>query len=230
MSTNAAESMSQKSSNSSAGPNFNDMIAVAKSITLDPVGTWPKIKARTESIPDIYKNYLIYLAAIPAVCGLIGELVVGINIPFYGTYRPPFFSAVTTAVVMYAFALAVVYVAAMIIELLAPKFGGNASRTDGFKLMAYSATPAYLAGVFKLIPMLMILTLIAGLYGLSVYHKGITAMGAAPEDKRTSFFFVSMGCFMLAGIVLMTIFAAVTPAPPVPDVMKTIEHLGQAMH
>ncbi|GEM_PF-6111548 len=233
MTENTAPNFSQDSKTSlpphgTSGPDFGRIINLAKSITLDPVGTWPQIKQRSETIREVYLNYLIYLAAVPAICGFIGQLVIGVPLPYIGTWRPSFFSALFTSLVNYGVLLVLIYVMAMIVEKLAQKFDGQISLPDAFKLVAYAITPCYLAGVLSLVPVLGFFAFFAVLYSLYVYYKGVVPMGAASEDKNMSFFFVSAGCFILTGILIVAIQIAITPTPDIPpELLKTLQSIGR---
>jgi hypothetical protein len=108
------------------------LIARVKSILLQPKPTWEVIDREPSTISSIYRSYVIPLAAIPAVCGAIGSAVVGvgalgINVKF-GVVP-----AIVNGIVGYALALAGVYVIALIIEALAPNFGGVTDRTKAFR-------------------------------------------------------------------------------------------------
>ena len=49
----------------------------AKNILITPKTEWPVIDAEPSSIGDIYKRYVLILAAIPVVAGLSGNLLFG---------------------------------------------------------------------------------------------------------------------------------------------------------
>ena len=55
---------------------------------------------------------------------------------------------------MYVIGLALVYVMALIIDILAPSFSGQKNMDQAFKVAAYYATPAWVAGIFSFIPAL----------------------------------------------------------------------------
>ena len=95
------------------------LIARVKAILLTPKEEWPKIAAEPATVADLYRNYVVYLAAVPVLCTLIGSLVFGYGFGGF-TYRPPFFSSVTMAILQYAMQLGGVYVFALIIDALAP--------------------------------------------------------------------------------------------------------------
>ena len=50
---------------------INKIIARVKAILMTPKTEWPVIAAEPATVPDLYKNYIVVLAAIPAVAGFI---------------------------------------------------------------------------------------------------------------------------------------------------------------
>src|SRR5207244_3458235 len=93
------------------------------------------------------------------LCGfirnLLGVTVMGI------TYRPTYMQSVTSAAWQIAVQLLGVFLVALIMEILASRFGGEKNRVGALKLAAYSATAAWLSNVFLLIPWLGFLTILS---------------------------------------------------------------------
>ena len=55
-----------------------------KGIILKPKEEWQTIAGETTPIVDLYKNYIIILAAIGPVASFIGLSIVGISLPMVG--------------------------------------------------------------------------------------------------------------------------------------------------
>ena len=75
-----------------------------------------------------------------------------------------------------------VYIIASVIDLLAPRFGGQKNFANALKLSVYSHTPLWLAGIFLLIPGLNFL-LILGLYGLYLLWTGLPLLMRVPDEQ-----------------------------------------------
>jgi len=113
-----------------------------------------------------------------------------------------------------------VYVNALIIDALAPSFGGTKNNVKAFKVAAYSATAAWLAGIFGIIPMLAILSIV-GLYSLYLLYLGLPRLMGVSEDKAIGYTVVVVIawivvyaiCFWLVGMLVLTFVgsAMVTP-------------------
>jgi hypothetical protein len=159
-----------------------DIVQRAKNIMVAPKAEWAVIDAEATTIGDIYRNYLVYLAAVPAVAGFIGTSLIGQTLPLIGVYRVPVVSGLLTALLTYGLSLAGVYVLALIIERLAPTFNGVPNLISAFKLAAYSVTPAWLAGIFAILPPLAILGIL-GLYSLYLFYVGLPVLMRSPPEK-----------------------------------------------
>lgn len=183
-----------------------NLIEQAKAILLKPVEEWPKIEAEPATIGEIFRKYAVPLAAIGPVCGFIGGQVFGYG-AFGFSYRPGLMSGLGMAVVSYVMTLVGLFVLMLIANFLAPKFGGNEDQTRAFKLVAYSMTAAWAAGVFGLIPALGFLGL-AALYSIYLFYVGAPIMMKVPQDKAGSFTAVTF----VAAIILYFVVAGVTGA------------------
>lgn len=197
------------------GPDRAALIDRVKNLLLKPADEWTRIDPEPATIGGLYKSWVLPLAAIPALAGLIGSLAFGYS-ALGITYRPSIGAALSTAVVQYVLTLASVFVIALIIDLLAPQFGATASRVQAFKVAAYSATAGWVAGIFNLLPALGILAALGGLYGLYLLYLGLPRLMKAPAEKAMSYTVVvvvaAIVTFIVIGLVAAPI-AAIFAAP-----------------
>jgi hypothetical protein len=108
------------------------LVERAKRIILQPKVEWERIDVEPASVGEIFRDWVLILAAIPALAGLIGALVFGYS--FLGvTYRPSIIEALGSAITQYVLTVAGVFVLALIIDALAPKFGGAQNRVQARK-------------------------------------------------------------------------------------------------
>src|SRR4051812_19368813 len=138
--------------------------ARATNILTKPAEEWPVIAQESSSVNAIMQEYAAPLAAIPAVCRLIGMTIVGMSVPLYGTVRIGVVRGLAGAVVFWVLALVCTYVAAIVIEKLAPTFSSRGDTVQALKLVVYSMTPIWVAGVLSLVPALAELGILAALY------------------------------------------------------------------
>ena len=185
-----------------------------KNILLTPKTEWEVIDAESTTVADLYKGYIIPLAAIGPVAQAIGSSVFGYTVPFIGSYRTPVGSAITGAVVSYVLTLAGVYVLALIIDALAPTFNGTRNQVQALKLAAYSSTASWLAGIFALIPGLRFL-MILSLYSLYLLYLGLPVLTKSPKEKALSYTAVIIIAAIVLFMVIGTLAGSVVSAPSV---------------
>jgi hypothetical protein len=192
------------------------LIARVRDLLLQPKEEWSKIAAEPATVGSLYSNYVIYLAAVPVLCTLIGSLIFGYGVGGF-TYRPSFFGALATAILQYAMQLGGVYVFALIIDALAPRFGGQKDPVGAFKLAAYSATASWLAGVFYLLPVLHVLALL-GLYSLYLLYTGVPVLMRVPAERALAFTGVLIAAGLVIGLIIAALIGALVPVPGPTDV------------
>ena len=185
----------------------------AKNLILHPRQEWEAIAAEPHTVQDLYTGYVMILAAIPAVCYFIGFSLVGPTFVGVG-YRVPIAHGVAHMISLYVLTIGFVYALAAFIDSLAPKFGGERNFIQSFKIAAFAPTPAWLAGIFYLIPAFSILTLL-GLYSLYLLYMGLPRLMHVPEDKALPYTAVAV---MIA--VFLTVFANALAALMIPSQLR----------
>ncbi|CAN5148435.1 hypothetical protein BH09PSE3_BH09PSE3_25740 [soil metagenome] len=183
----------------------NPLIDRVKAILTTPKTEWPVIDAEPATIAGIYKSHVLPLAAIGPVASFIGATVFGYSL-FGISYRPSIVSAFGSAIVGYVFALAGVYLLALIIDGLAPQFGATKNRTQAFKVAAYGWTAAWVVGIFGIIPALSGLSIL-GLYSLYLVYLGLPVVMKAPADKAVSYVAVVIVVAIVLSFVLSLLAA-----------------------
>lgn len=176
----------------------------AKNILFQPRQEWPVIDAEQASVAGLYTGYIIPLAAVGPVASLIGWSVLGMRIPFVGAIKVPIGDGFRMALIQYVGGLVGIFVLALIIDALAPTFGGQKNQIQALKVAAYSATAAWVAGIFGIIPALAILGLL-GLYSLYLLYLGLPVLMKAPQDKAMGYTVVVIVVAIVLGIVIQVI-------------------------
>ena len=165
----------------------------AKAMLLDPAAEWPTIERESGDPAYLLSRYVAALALVPAGCGFIGASVIGVVVPGTGLVRASLFDGCFGAIFSYVTAFAIVLILALVIDLLAPVFGGRKEFDSALKLAVYSYTPVWLAGIFLLLPGLRFLILL-GFYGAYVLLLGLPRLMKAPEQKSYLYALVIVVC------------------------------------
>jgi hypothetical protein len=170
------------------------LLARVKAIVLTPRAEWAAIEKEPAGILDLLINYVAVLAAIPELANFVGESLVG-------GYRP-IGAGLLRAIVVYLVTFAVVYVIAVVIHLLAPRFGGKRNFANAFKLSVYSHTPLWLAGIFLLVPGLSFLELLGGVFTFALLWSGLPLLMGTRGDQVLPFAAIVTACALVPAVVL----------------------------
>jgi len=180
------------------------LVARVKGILLQPKAEWARIDGEFATTQSLFTRYAMILAAIGPVCGLIG----GQLLPVFGV-RMPIVGAIVVAVVGYLLSLAAVFVLGLIINALAPSFGGVSNQVQAMKVAVYSWTAAWLAGVFGLIPVLGVLAIL-GLYSFYLLYVGLPILMKTPQDKTVGYFIVIVLLGIVASVIISSVVGVVS--------------------
>jgi len=175
----------------------------AKNIILTPKTEWTAIAAEEPNVGQIISGYVIPLALIPAVAAMIGYGLIG---------RGPVSSftwGIAMAIIGFVVALGGVYLTAYVVDMLAPNFGSQKNFGRAMQLVAYSYTPAWVAGILIIVPVLGVLVLIASIYGLYLMYLGFPHTMKTPDDKVVVYMVVSIVVLVVVYFVLTALLTAI---------------------
>ncbi len=180
-----------------------NLIDRAKRILLQPQETWATIDREATDTATLFTRYAMVLATIPAVCGFIGMSLIGFG-GFGVTIRVPLVSGLVNMVVSYGLSLVGIFVLGLIIDVLAPTFGGQKNAIQALKVAVYASTAALLGGVFSLLPALSVLGLLAALYSIYLLYTGLPVLMKSAPAKSVGYTVV----VIIAAIVMGVVFSA----------------------
>jgi len=188
---------------------FNKLIARVKAILMTPKTEWPVIAAEPATVADLYKNYIIWLAAVPAVCQFIKGSFIGYGM-FGVHYRTPIGAGITGMIVGYALSLALVYVVALIVDALAPTFAAQKNQVQALKTVAYAWTASWVGGIGALIPWLgFLIMLAAGIYSIYLLFLGLPFTMKNPPDKSGGYTAVTIVIAIVLGWIIGIVVAGI---------------------
>jgi len=171
-----------------------NLVERVKAILLTPKTEWAVIEGESGDAQYLFTNYVAILAAIPAACALLGYSIAGLGAGH----------ALIFAIFSYVIYCIVWYVGALVIDALAPTFGARKSLPDALKVAAYSSTALWVAGIFLLIPKLLLLNIL-GLYSIYLLWLGLPVLMKAPQDRVTGY----TAAAVIAIVVIMFVIAAI---------------------
>jgi hypothetical protein len=180
------------------------VIERAKSILLSPKDALSAVKTEEMTIVGNMKEYVVFVAAVPAIAQFIGFALVGL--PLVGRYNIG--RTLIYSVLMFILSLVAVWLVGIIINALAPSFSAVKDDLNAFKLAVYSLTPGFIAGIFYVIPSLSILAILGALYGIYILYIGIPILMEAPQEKAVAYTVVTL----IVTFVIMIILGAIAGA------------------
>jgi hypothetical protein len=182
------------------------LIERVKNIVLSPRSEWPVIAPEPTSILQLYTGYVMPLAALAAVMSFIHISVIGMHVPFAGVERMPIGSGLSLAIRSFVFGLVGLFLVGLIIDALAPTFGGSRDRRQALKVAAYSLTPAWLSSIVALSPILpTLLQWVVLFYGIYVLYLGLPVLMRSPQERALGYTATVVVCTFLLGIVFIVV-------------------------
>lgn len=171
-----------------------------KNILMAPKSEFPTLKAESIDVVGLYKQYLIYIAALPAIGTIIS----------FGTYFG-FGYRFKMAIISYIVMLVSFYISAFIIDALAPSFNSTKNQTNALKLVGYASTPSMVGQFFAFLPGIgWLLSLIGAIYSIYLFYLGLPVFMDTPQEKTIFYmvvaFVVSFVVYLVLGAILFPIF------------------------
>lgn len=137
---------------------------------------------------SLLTGFVIPMALIPAVASFIGYGfigVTGLRFRVRGLYW-----GTAMAIDSFFTSLAVYWLGTYIVDWLGIGFGSKKNTGRAAQLVAYSYTPAWIAGIFFLWPSLHGLIAL-GLYGVYLFYLGVPVLKPCDRDQRISYTIIS---------------------------------------
>lgn len=188
---------------------MNKLVARVKAILMTPKTEWPIIAAEPATVADLYKNYIMILAAIPAVAGFIKGSLIGYSM--FGVHaRIPIGAGLSSGLLAYALTLVLIYVMAQVVNALAPSFDGQKDPIQALKTVAYTYTASWVAGAGVIIPGIgWPIALAGGIYSIYLLYLGLAPTMKSPQEKSAGYAAVSIVIAIVLGWFIGLIVAGV---------------------
>ncbi|MBK6584205.1 MAG: YIP1 family protein [Gammaproteobacteria bacterium] len=187
--------------------NFDKLVARAQKILLEPRNEWSVIAGESSTTGDIYRNYLLYLAALPALAGFIKGSLIGTSVPFLGTMRVGVFAGLGAMLIGYAMSLAMIYVVALVIDWLAPYFKAQKDPLQALKTIAYSYTAVMIASIAQVLPWIGGLVMLGGgIYSIRLLYLALPVTMKCPQESAVKYTAATILAAMILGwVVALTV-------------------------
>ena len=182
---------------------INTIVRTA-ALLVDPPGAWTRVEKEPGDVISLLSGYVAVLGLIPALSRFIGASLIGVIVRGGEVVREPIFDGMFSAIFGYVATFAQVLLVALLIDVLAPRFGGQRRFAGALNLAAYSFTPVWLAGIFLLLPGLRFLGS-TGLYGVYLLAMGLPIVTKSPAERAKRY--TAVVAIFAAALIVLTLFA-----------------------
>lgn len=188
---------------------FGKIIERIKAILTTPRTEWPVVAAEPTNVQRLYAGYIALVAALPVIAGFIKGSLIGSS-AFGITVRTPIGMGIVGMLLQYVLALVLVYVVALIVNALAPTFGGEKDMNQALKTVAYAWTASWVAGIGVIVPWLgLLIVLVGGVYSIYLLYLGLPHTMKCPPEKAGGYTAVSVIIAIVLGWIVGLIVAGV---------------------
>jgi Yip1 domain len=188
---------------------MSNLVARVQNILLTPKTEWPVIAAEPETTATLYTKYILILSALGPLAMFLKGTLIGTS-TFIGTYRMDMGTGLTMLVLTYLLGLVGIWLWSLIINALAPTFGGQKDSIQALKTAAYAATAAWVGGVAQLIPWIgWLIGLAAAVYSIYLLYLGLPHTMKAPADRAAGYTAVTIVIAIVLSWILYAIVGSV---------------------
>jgi Yip1-like protein len=181
-----------------------NIVERVKRLCLSPDTEWSVIAAEHATLGTLISGYVLPLAALGALASLVGSLFIGLGLVV----------ALRVAIVDLVAGLIGVVILSVIIDAVAPTFGAVKSSTNAAKVAAYAPTPAWVGGLFQILPFLgSVIAFVGALYALYLLYLGLMRVMKSPADKAVGYTVVVVLIAIVVGFVGSYVTAIVGLGP-----------------
>jgi len=159
---------------------------------------WEQIRAEKTTVANILIGYVAPLAAIPPVCGFLGALM------FQPQRLGPLDKELISIVVTWIVSVALVFFVGILINAIAENFEADQDDLAAQKIAAYSLTPAFLSGLFSLLPWFWWVSLFALAAMVFLMYRGLPILMKTPQERALGY---ASTVTVAAAVALIIIFA-----------------------
>jgi hypothetical protein len=199
------------------------MSLVTRAINMlkSPKTEWDAVAAEEASVGSLFTGYAVPLSLVSSLAGFIGSafLASAVTSAFGLHYGMTYYLG--TAVVGWILGLVGLYVWALIVNFLAPKFASTANSTNAMKLVVYAMTGSWVGGIAQVIPVLGgIVAIVGGIYSIYLFYLGVPKLMGTPQDKVVVYMIVSAIAMFLIMMVIGMIVTGIAAAMFAPSILK----------
>lgn len=165
-------------------------LARLQAMLTEPRAEWPAIAAEPATVQSITAGWLLLVAAIGPLAALVGYQDLGWP------------RAARIAAGLYVTTLVVTFMLALVVDVVAPSFGGKRDYVASLKLVAYAFAAVYVAGIGHVIGHWGgVLVWVAAIWTWIAFHAGAPLLGRCDARRAMPFTLLNLlGWLALAAV------------------------------
>jgi hypothetical protein len=188
---------------------MGNLVTRVQNILLTPKTEWPVIAAEPETTPGLYTKYILIVSAVAAIAMFVKASLIGTS-SFLGTYRMSAGAGLGYVLTFYVAGLVGIYLWSLIINALAPTFGGQKDPVQALKTAAYAATAVWVGSIGQLVPWFgWLIGLAAAIYSIYLLYLGLPHTMKAPADRAGGYTAVAIVVAIVVSWILWAIVAGI---------------------
>lgn len=195
-----------------------DLLARIKLVTLSPHLCWDTIAREHPTARNTALSLIAPLAILAVIGPVLGHLIFGVDVEFFGLWRAPLFYLFTHQSLEISMMITSIFIDGWILHKLAPHFHRSVSFDRAFSLVVNSSIPSFLSWALGIIPTLLYFKVLAFAYSFYILYIGLDKMmernaNAPQNDTRAPFYSAAFCLFFITHIILHALVEPMTPSP-----------------
>jgi len=184
-----------------------------------PMQAWRRIAEQQDSVAKILCLHTIPFALIPGICWYIGVTQYGWSVAG-DTMKLTQASALPMCVMFFfASVLGVIFLAAAV-RWMSSTYGDEATFSQGLRLISYTATPFFVAGLLGLYPLLWLdiaLGLAVACYCIYLLYIGVVPTMNVVQERGFLYASAVFGVALISFVGLLTVTVLIWEFGPSPE-------------
>ncbi|HEY7291641.1 MAG TPA: Yip1 family protein [Vicinamibacterales bacterium] len=168
----------------------------AVNILVRPASEWRVIAGESADVTSLIINYAAPLSGVAAISRWLGLVL------HFGRLGIGFLGSAIFAIMAWALGLLGLWIAAIVIEHLAPTFSSRSNTVQALKLVVYASTPVWIVGILGIVPMLGVLWLVGFAYAVYLFYIGLPIVLETPADKVVPYMVASAVVVFIANYIV----------------------------
>jgi hypothetical protein len=195
-----------------------DLLARFKLVTLSPRLCWDTISRDTPTARVTALSLVGPLAALAVIGPVLGHLIFGVDVEFFGLWRAPIFYSLSHHSLEISMMITSLFIDGWMLHKLAPHFQRTVSFDRAFSLVANASIPGFLAWSLGMTPALLYLKVVAFAYCFYLLFIGVDKMvvlnlNAPQNDTKPAFVSAAFALILIIHIVMHALVEPMDPSP-----------------